>query len=362
MRQFTRAPKSSWSGLEKFVFQWVAPHVASGASPQESLASVVERAPEELHNAPDSEVSELRAQLQAAKEKAEAAEALSAVRTRNMDRLLRHQGQNADSLRAMSNTLINFIAQYRDTAISRFDAEESPSAVRAAREQESHIDNLAEALVEAAETVSAPEMVKNTTTGQVEVKSSVTTMAITIPSDVTTIVSGRASRTLSMGSAAASSTPSQGSGDNIVSGHQGVPSPADPHGRARQKEFKAPAEQLKPKRKTKKKASSTMTSSSSMTDEEAAYVMVSTSPQQPGGNRSTVVSPACSEAGSVESSKASGERGPCQQDPRSRCSEVTFCFTQNHSRAHGSAVGESAYVWIALPLAERSPATADALR
>jgi predicted RNA-binding protein YlqC (UPF0109 family) len=121
---------------------------------------------EELHNAPDSEVSELRAQLQATEEKAAAAEALSAVRTRDMDRLLRHQGRNADSLRSLLDALMAFTSQYRDVAIAHFDDAESPSAVREARELEGHIDNLVESLSDVADSVSPPEMVKNPAPGQ----------------------------------------------------------------------------------------------------------------------------------------------------------------------------------------------------
>jgi hypothetical protein len=265
----------------------LAHNVMVERAPKETLARIVA---EELHNTLDLEVSELRAQLQDTKDKAEAAEALLAVRTRDMDCLLRH------SLRALSNALINFTTQYRDAAMAHFDDEESPNAVREARELESHIDNLADTLAEAAESVSAHEMVKNTTPGQVEAKPAVTTVATVITLDVATVASGRDSRTLSTGSVA-SSLPSQGSGDNTAVSHAGTSSPADSHGGARQKEFKAPA-----KLRSKKKPSSTVTSSSSMTDKEAAYVLASTWPLQPGGSRSTAVSPASSEAGSGDSS------------------------------------------------------------
>ncbi len=140
--------------------------------------------------------------LQGAKEKAAAAEALSAVRTRDMDRLLRHQGHNADSLRALSNALITFTAKYRDVALAHFDDAESPSAVCEARKLESHIDNLAHALSDAAESVSTPEMVKNPTPGQTEAKPAVKTVATVVTADVMTVASGRDPRTLSTGSAA----------------------------------------------------------------------------------------------------------------------------------------------------------------
>jgi hypothetical protein len=71
-------------------------------------------------------------ELQAAEEKAAAADALSSVRTREMDRLLLHQSCNADSQRALSNALFTFTAHVRDTALAQFDKEESPSAVREA--------------------------------------------------------------------------------------------------------------------------------------------------------------------------------------------------------------------------------------
>jgi len=239
-------------------------------APEETTARIIA---EELHNTPDLEVGELRAQLQAAEERAAAADALSAVRTRDMDRLLRHQSRNADSLRAMSNALISFTAHFRDTALAQFDEEESPSAVREARELESHVDNLTEVLAATAETISTPEMVKNTTPAPVEDKPAVTTVAEVItPAAPTTSSVG--SRTQSVESVA-SSTLSQASGELLVS-PVGTPPASTPQGGARPKVFKAPAPVKSPEViLRKKKPSATVTSSSSIVDDEVSFLQAS---------------------------------------------------------------------------------------
>jgi hypothetical protein len=285
-----------------------SPRSYSSTSPREPLSYEVDRAPEEttariiaeeLHNTPDLEVGELRAQLQAAEERAAAADALSAVRTRDMDRLLRHQSRNADSLRAMSNALISFTAHFRNTALAQFDEEESPSAVREARELESHVDNLTEVLAATAESISAPEMVKNSTPVPVEAKPTVTTVAEVVTPAVPT-TSSMGSRTQSVESVA-SSTLSQASGELLVS-PAGTPPSSTPQGGARPKVFKAPAPV---KALVKKKPSATVTSSSSITDDEASFVLASTSPPPSSESQPALGSPAPAATGSADSSRAS---------------------------------------------------------